>query len=54
MARTDLQLGMKYPVTRTPARLDSRPVANGYLDRLPTYKTMWPCQAATKVVPNLQ
>jgi len=26
-------------------------VANGYLDRLPTYKTMQPCQAATKGVP---
>jgi len=34
-----------------PARLDSRPVANGYLDRLPTYITMQPCQAATKGVP---
>ena len=38
-------------VTTAPARLDSRPVANGYLDRLPTYKTMQPCQAATKGVP---
>ena len=47
MARTDLQLGMKYPVTRTPARLDSRPVANGYLGRFLTYKTMRPCQAAS-------
>ena len=34
-------------VTSAPARLDSRPVANGYLGRLPTYKTTRPCQDAT-------
>ena len=44
-------LRIKHSVTTAPARLDSRPVANGYLDRLPTYKTMQPCQAATKGVP---
>ncbi|MFH0813954.1 MAG: hypothetical protein V2A69_14130 [Pseudomonadota bacterium] len=57
MSRTPLaprllsRLRIKHSVTTAPARLDSRPVANGYLDRLPTYKTMWPCQAATKGVP---
>jgi len=40
-------LRIKCPVTRTPARLDSRPVANGYLGRLLTYKTTRPCQATT-------
>jgi len=45
------RLRIKHSVTTAPARLDSRPVANGYLDRLPTYKTMQPCQAATKGVP---
>ena len=34
-------------ITRVPARLDSRPVANGYLNRFLTYKTTRPCQAAT-------
>jgi len=42
---------IKNLVTKVPARLDSRPVASGYPDRLPTYKTMWPCQAATTGVP---
>ena len=32
---------------RTPARLNSRPVANGYLSRSLSYKTTRPCQAAT-------
>jgi len=30
-------------ITRTPARLDSTPVANGYLGRFLTYKTTRPC-----------
>jgi len=33
-------------------RLDSRPVANGDLSRLLTYKTTRPCQAATNGGPH--
>jgi hypothetical protein len=40
-------LRIKHPVTRIPARLNSRPVANGYPGRPPTYKTTRPCQAAS-------
>ena len=50
--QSPLCLRIKHSVTTAPARLDSRPVASGYLDRLCTYKTMRPCQAATKGVPN--
>ena len=38
-------------VTEIPELRPVLRVANGYLDRLPTYKTMQPCQAATKDVP---
>jgi len=45
-------LRIKHDVATIPARLNSRPVASGYLDRLPTCKTTRPCQAATVPQPN--
>ena len=38
-------------VTRTAARLDSRPVASGYRSGFPTRKNTRPCLAATKTRP---
>jgi hypothetical protein len=42
-----LCLRIKHDVTTIPARLNSRPVVNSYLGRLPTCKITRPCQAAT-------
>jgi len=47
-----LCLRIKHSVTTAPARLDSGPVASAYLGGLSTYKTMRPCQAATKGAPH--
>ena len=40
-------LRIKRPVTRTPARLDTRPVASSYLGGTCTHENTRPCQAAT-------
>jgi hypothetical protein len=45
------RLRIKRTVTSAPARLNSRPVVSGYLDRLCTCKTTRPCQAATQERP---
>jgi hypothetical protein len=42
-----LCLRIKHVVATMPARLNSRPVASGYLGRVPTCKITRPCQAAT-------
>jgi hypothetical protein len=42
-----LRLRIKHPVTGLPARLNTRPVANGYLGGIRTRQTTRHCQAAT-------